>query len=134
MRAVTHGKNNCLSGNKFIYLPWSIPFHLTHELISLICYLCIVSNEPEGMIPEKGILVWAEIQPYSPFLFDVHTFWVSSLSSGIFYTELAVIYMSISCLMPHVKILLPVFLSKGKQSPRKCHLYSSRHIGHSSPL
>lgn len=57
MRAVTHGKNNYLSGNKFIYLPWNIPVYLTHELISLICYPWIVSSEPEGMIPEKGILV-----------------------------------------------------------------------------
>lgn len=30
---------------------------LSYELISLICYLWIVSSEPEGMIPEKGILV-----------------------------------------------------------------------------
>lgn len=57
MKAVTHGKNNYLSGNKFIYLPWSIPVHLTHELISLIRCLWIVSSEPEGMIPEKEILV-----------------------------------------------------------------------------
>lgn len=57
MRVVTYGKNNYLSENKFIYLPWSMPVHLTHELISLMCYLWIVSSELEGMIPEKGILV-----------------------------------------------------------------------------
>lgn len=106
------------------------PVHLIYELISLMPYVWIVSSEPAKMIPEMGILVLAKIQPYSPFLFDMHISWVSFCSSRILYTELTIIYMSISCPMPHhyVKIFLPVFLSKGKQNPRKFHLYCSSHI------
>lgn len=117
MRVVTYGKNNYLSGNKFIYLPWSIPVHLTHELISLMCCLWIVSSKPEGMIPERGILVFAEIQPQSPLLFDVSISWAAS-SSGFLCLELTVICMSISCPLLHdcVTFFLPIFHSEKTRS------------------